>query len=78
MEPEDLIGDPDAAIEFGNQILSDLGDLPERAEDFVAGKEPVVSGIVDWVDTNSHVTERQAETLCDIRGKVDRWMERMR
>ncbi len=76
MEPDDLVGDPDLAIGFGREILDDLDGLPERAEGFVSDKESIVSGIVDWIETNCHVTERQAEVLCDVRAKVDRWIER--
>lgn len=76
MEPDDLIGDSDLAIGFGKEILDDLNDLPERAEGFVSSKEPIVSGIVEWIEENQYVTEKQAETLCDVRAKTDRWIER--
>lgn len=77
MEPDDLIGDPDLAIGFGKEILDDLDGLSERAEGFVSSKKTIVSGIVEWIEENQHVTEKQAETLCDVRSKVDRWLDGM-
>lgn len=77
MEPDDLVGDPNLAIGFGKEILDNLNDLPEIAEEFVSVKETIVFGIVEWIEKNQYVTERQAETLCDVRMKIDRWLERM-
>lgn len=52
------------------------GDLPPGAEEFAEGVEEKVEGIVEWIDTESHVTEKQEKALLGIRAGVDRWLKR--
>ena len=77
--------DADEAVDFGRDLLDDLaivrekvedGDLPAGAEEFVEDVESKVEGIVEWIDTESHVTEAQIRTLRGIRGGADKWLRR--
>ena len=77
--------DADEAVEFGKDLLDDLaiirekvedGDLPGGAEEFVEDVENKVEGIVEWVDTESHVTEAQIRTLRGIRSGANKWLRR--
>jgi hypothetical protein len=70
----DLTADPDEAIAFCRQLIEDLEELPERAEDFVAGVQPKVESMEEWIDTNSACTERMAEALLNMRRGTDKWM----
>jgi hypothetical protein len=78
---------PEEALDFGRDLLDDLaiirekvedGDLPSGAEEFVEDVEGKVEGIVEWIDENSHVTEKQEAALRGIRGGADRWLGRDR
>jgi hypothetical protein len=53
MTVSDLANDPDAAIAFCRELIEDLEDLPERAEDFVAAVQPKVESMEEWIDTES-------------------------
>lgn len=55
-------------------ILTDLGDLPERAEEFVDGTQVVVLGIKENIERKQIVTDGQARALDNIRSAVDKWM----
>jgi len=78
---------PDEAVDFGEELVADLnllrehaesGRLPLGAEEFAEEVQEKVEGIVEWIDTESHVTEKQDAALRGIRGGVDRWLERVR
>jgi len=76
---------PEEAIEFAKDLLDDIeilrekedgGELPSYARDFADEVDEKVEGILDWMDVESHVTEKQISTLNGIRGGVDRWLGR--
>lgn len=54
-------------------ILDLLDDLPERADDFVQSAGEKVRDIAKWVETNQHVTEKQAAALDNIEAGAERW-----
>ena len=58
-EDDDCPNEVQAAIDLACGILDDLPELPEAAEDFVAGVEDKVTGILEWIENNNHVTENQ-------------------
>lgn len=68
--------DPDEALTFCRELLSDLDELPERAEDFAHSVKEKVEGMEEWIDSNSAVTERMQGALLNMRGGVDRWLGR--
>lgn len=76
---------PDEAVEFGNQLLADImciiemceiGELPEAAHEFSEKSYKLVEGIAEWVDGESHVTEKQETALRNTREAVDKWLNR--
>lgn len=67
--------DPDDALAFCKELLSDLDDLPERAEDFAHSVQEKVESMSEWIDSNSTVTDRMSAALENIRRGVDRWLE---
>ena len=64
------------ALDFCDELLSDLEDLPERAEDFADSARETVESIREWVEEREIVTDRQAEALGNIRRGVDKWSRR--
>ncbi len=66
--------DPDAAIAFAEELISDCGDLPERAGDFAHSVVDKAESMVAWIDAECVVTERMAEALLNMRRGVDRWL----
>jgi hypothetical protein len=76
---------PDEAVEFGNELLNDImsirekcevGELPISAHEFAEEVEALVEGIVEWVDSESHVTKKQENSLRNVRYGVDKWLDR--
>jgi hypothetical protein len=67
--------DPDAALAFCEELLSDARDLPERAEDFAHSVVEKVESMAEWIDAHCRVTEPMAEALLNMRRGVDRWIE---
>lgn len=72
--PKDL-SDPQEAIEFCKELLSDLEDLPERAEEFVDSVTEKVTSMMEWIEENEHVTDKMQDSLRNMRRGCDRWME---
>jgi hypothetical protein len=66
--------DPNAAIEFAQEIIEDCGRLPERAEDFAHSVTEKAESMVAWIDERCAVTEGMAEALLNMRAGVDRWL----
>lgn len=66
--------DYEEAIEYAEHILSDLDDLPERAEDFAESVREKVTGMKSWMVEHRRVTEKMITALQNIRGGVDRWL----
>lgn len=64
------------ALDFCDELLTDLDELPERAEDFRDSVREKVESIRDWVEEHETITERQAEALRNIRAGVDKWLRR--
>ena len=57
----------------GQDLLSALDDLPERAEDFAASAREKLEGMIEWAKEHRHVTERMQSALSGISGGIDRW-----
>jgi uncharacterized 2Fe-2S/4Fe-4S cluster protein (DUF4445 family) len=66
--------DYEEAIEYGEDILSALDDLPDRAENFAESVREKVESMVSWMVKNQKVTEKMITALQNIRGGVDRWL----
>lgn len=66
--------DWEEAKELCEEILAELADLPERAEDFSAGVEERVLSIMEWIEENEHVTEKQIQALKNMREGIDKWL----
>ncbi len=79
---------PEDAIEFGNELLENIseikdlcdeeeyGDNTEAAEEFADNTKKVVTGIVEWIDENNYVTEKQETSLRNISGGAEHWLNR--
>jgi len=66
--------DHEEAIEYADEILSDLDNLPERAEEFAESVREKVEGMKDWMEEHQAVTEKMVAALQNIRGGVDKWL----
>jgi hypothetical protein len=66
--------DYEEAIEYAAEILIDLEDLPERADDFAESVREKVAGMKSWMVEHRRVTEKMIIALQNIRGGVDRWL----
>jgi hypothetical protein len=66
--------EPDEALDLAEEILTDLDDLPERAEDFKESVLEKVTGMKDWIEEHQAVTEKMATALQNIRAGVDKWL----
>jgi hypothetical protein len=66
--------DYEEAIEYAEYILSDLDDLPERADAFADSVREKVTGMKAWMEEHQRVTEKMVTALQNIRGGVDRWL----
>lgn len=66
--------DFEEAIEYAEEILSDLDNLPERAADFAESVREKVEGMKDWMEEHQTVTEKMVTALENIRAGVDKWL----
>lgn len=66
--------DWEGALELCKELIAELADLPERAEDFVESVEEKVLSIQEWIEENEHVTPKQLEALRNMRTGVHRWL----
>lgn len=64
------------ALELADDILADLDELPERAEDFRDSVREKVEGMRDWILENEAVTEKMETALENMKTGVDRWLRR--
>jgi Fe-S-cluster formation regulator IscX/YfhJ len=62
------------AVELCTEIVAELADLPERAENFVESVEEKVLSIQDWIEDNKHVTDKQIEALKNMHLGVQKWL----
>lgn len=70
------VNDPDAAIEFCEELIGLAKELPERAEDFATSVIEKTESMMEWIDTESRVTEAIAAALENMRTGVERWLDR--
>lgn len=70
------VTDPDAAIVFCEELIDDANAIPERGEDFANSVIEKTESMMEWIDSNSRVTEKMAEALENMRAGVDRWLKR--
>jgi hypothetical protein len=65
--------DWEEALELCKELLAELADLPERAEDFVASVEEKVLSIMGWIEENEHVTPKQIKALENMLAGTTKW-----
>lgn len=63
-------------LERANTLLSDVDDLPERAEEFAEGVREKTSGMVTWAEENKHVTDKMEIALSNMQDGAGRWLHR--
>ena len=69
------IGDHEAALEYCNELLELLEELPDAAADFVDGVSERVTSMLEWIEDNEHVTENQIVALENMRRGADKWRD---
>lgn len=69
------LSDPQEAVKFCNELLADLEDLLERAEEFVDSVTEKVTSMMEWIEENNHITDKMQDSLRNMRRGCDRWME---
>lgn len=55
------------------EVLSDLDELPERAEDFAESVREKIEDMRSWVEERERVTQRQEDALANMAEGVRRW-----
>lgn len=68
--------DHEEAIGYAEDILSDLDDLPERAEDFRESVREKVEGMKDWMEEHQAVTDKMIAALENMRAGLNKWLRR--
>lgn len=66
--------DYEEALEFADDLLADIGDLPDRAADFRDSIQEKVEGMREWMLEHETVTEKMVAALENIRTGVDKWL----
>lgn len=66
--------DYEEALEFADDLLADIGDLPDRAADFRDSVQEKVEGMREWMLEHETVTEKMVSALENIRTGVDKWL----
>lgn len=61
------------AVEQCKELIAELADLPEQAEDFVDSVETKVLGIQEWIEEHKVVTQKQIEALENMRRGALKW-----
>ena len=54
-------------------ILDEAEDLPERAEDFAVSVIEKLESMLEWVQENQHITEKQIDAIRNMEAGVSRW-----
>jgi len=60
-------------LDNAEQLLADVEELPDRAEDFADSVKEKVEGMVDWARDNEHVTGPMETALDNMAAGVARW-----
>lgn len=68
--------DYEEALEFADDLLRDLEELPERAEEFRDGVQEKVEGMREWMMEHEAVTDKMVTALENMRAGVDKWLKR--
>jgi hypothetical protein len=77
--PNDVdLFDPDEAVKFCAELVSDAEEIPEKGEDFAASVIDKANSMSEWIDANSTVTEKIEAALRNMRRGVDSWLENRR
>jgi hypothetical protein len=61
------------AIELCKELLAELADLPVRAENFVASVEEKILSIMEWIEENEHVTDKQLQAIRNMMSGAIKW-----
>ena len=61
------------AVEQCKELIAELADLPEQAEDFVDSVETKVLGIQEWIEEHKVVTHKQTEALENMQRGAQKW-----
>lgn len=72
---KDLSPFAQSAVRLGKEILAKVEDLPERAEDYAESVATKTTGILDWVESNNHVTKAQMDALRNMCSGVEKWLK---
>ena len=60
------------------EILTSMGDLPDDAYEFADGAGATLEGILEWVETNRHITEAQKTAVLNTERAVNNWLGKFR
>lgn len=71
-----MLTDITEVLEMCDDIIMEIGELPEQAEEFADSVENTVFDIRNWIEDNNHVTDRQLSALRNIRAGVRKWLDR--
>lgn len=54
--------------------LEKIDALPEQAEDFANSVQEKLQSILEWVEKNEVITDRQQDAVNNICDGIDRWL----
>ena len=62
------------ALTLCDTILSKIEELPDGAFDFGASVEDKVGNMREWIEKNSHVTDKMMASLENMHAGVRKWL----
>ena len=68
--------DPEAFADECEELISQCGDLPEKAEEFGESVSEKAGSMAEWARENGTVTPRMATAMRNMKDGVERWLER--
>jgi len=68
-------GDWQGALTLANEILANIEELPEAAEDFGASIQEKIESMAEWIETNERVTPKMISALSNMHAGVEKWMD---
>jgi len=61
---------------YAEDVLSDLDDMPEKANSFAESAKELILGIMNNIETYNRVTFKQREAVENIEEAVENWNNR--
>jgi hypothetical protein len=67
--------DTEEALELCDDILIDLDELPDAADEFAESVREKVESMSEWIQEHDKVTPKMVKALKNMKDGVARWLE---